>query len=941
MIRRIGLALLCLTAALPARADEPPTVGSVTRNNGLQENGRFIVRTPGILRVETSAPVAPDAVRAIAHYDRLIALDGVDPALRAEAMRRAAYLRVRRFDQGQADAAELQQAIALYRRLLAEHPQDPANDLALYQLARAEQIAGDSEAAITALRRLGAEHPQSTLVADARFRAAELLYLARRYDEAEPLYAAVVAQGSGTPYFVPARGKYGWTLYQQGRYEAALPVLLAILDSDLPPGTLEDPKTALAAVDRRKGDFAADALNLAGRSFAALGGGAAMNAYFAQRGDPRFSTLLYAALGGALLEQRRYHDAARVYAAFIERHPQHRLAPDFQQRVIAAYEGGGFAEPTIVAQEVYVERYSPGAPYWNGAAPPAAVLDALRADLDDLGRWHQARAQRLPASEAAARQAGFLAAAEWYRRRLALEAPGETAAAIAMLRADALYDGGRTREAAQAYEQVAYERPNARSAEAAYAAVQAWQRLGTELPPAQRPEALRASIAATQRFADAYAEHPQWSAALTRGAQDLYEIGDEAQAVAVAQRTLTAGRATPAQRVELYGVVAAAQFAQRDYAQAETAYVALLRESALPAEARSAASEQLAAAVYRQGEAARAGGDLRGAARHFQRVGALVPDARIRATAEYDAAAALMGLQDWHAAAAALETFRSRYPQHALSAEADKKLAYAYEQDAQPAAAAEVYRRVAARDGETPALRRDAAWQAALLYDRAQQTAAAVQAYEACLDAYPQPLERSLQARRRLADLARDAQDDEGRYRHWLQTLVAVDAGAAHNAQTALMAAQANLELGRLDAEAARRIALAAPIARNLTRRQQASETAIAALLRAAGSDDAEITTAATYEIGAVYRDFGSALLDSERPAKLQGDALEQYQILLEEQADPFEQKSIEAHAANLQRARQGLWNEWIRRSAASLTELAPARYGKHELREDRYEALP
>ncbi|MGH8444385.1 MAG: tetratricopeptide repeat protein, partial [Solimonas sp.] len=144
-----------------------------------------------------------------------------------------------------------------------------------------------------------------------------------------------------------------------------------------------------------------------------------------------------------------------------------------------------------------------------------------------------------------------------------------------------------------------------------------------------------------------------------------------------------------------------------------------------------------------------------------------------------------------------------------------------------------------------------------------------------------------------------------------------------------------------LDATHAREIALDAPLARSLPKRKQAIDAALNNLLRAASGGDADITTAATYEIGAVYRDLGRALLDSARPATLKGDALEQYQILLEEQADPFEQKSIEAHASNLTRIRQGLWNDWIRRSAASLSELAPARYGKHELREDRYDALP
>ncbi len=89
-----------------------------------------------------------------------------------------------------------------------------------------------------------------------------------------------------------------------------------------------------------------------------------------------------------------------------------------------------------------------------------------------------------------------------------------------------------------------------------------------------------------------------------------------------------------------------------------------------------------------------------------------------------------------------------------------------------------------------------------------------------------------------------------------------------------------------------------------------------------------------------VYRDFSRALLESERPKNLKADELEQYSLLLEEQADPFVQKAIEAHEANLKRISQNLWNASIAKSVKALGELAPAKYGKREIREDSYDTL-
>ena len=122
--------------------------------------------------------------------------------------------------------------------------------------------------------------------------------------------------------------------------------------------------------------------------------------------------------------------------------------------------------------------------------------------------------------------------------------------------------------------------------------------------------------------------------------------------------------------------------------------------------------------------------------------------------------------------------------------------------------------------------------------------------------------------------------------------------------------------------------------------RKAAIEAAVGTLERAAAHGYAEITSAATYELASVYADFGRALMQSERPTQLQGDALEQYAILLEEQAFPFEEKAIRAHEINLSRLRQGIWNDAIDASVAALGELSPAKYGKQEQREATYDEL-
>jgi hypothetical protein len=102
----------------------------------------------------------------------------------------------------------------------------------------------------------------------------------------------------------------------------------------------------------------------------------------------------------------------------------------------------------------------------------------------------------------------------------------------------------------------------------------------------------------------------------------------------------------------------------------------------------------------------------------------------------------------------------------------------------------------------------------------------------------------------------------------------------------------------------------------------------------------AEVTTAATFRLGEVYRQFATDLMSSQRPAGLDELALDQYDLLLEEQVFPFEEKAIELFETNAARTAEGLWNEWVQKSLVALASMMPARYRKAERSEDVFRIL-
>ena len=102
----------------------------------------------------------------------------------------------------------------------------------------------------------------------------------------------------------------------------------------------------------------------------------------------------------------------------------------------------------------------------------------------------------------------------------------------------------------------------------------------------------------------------------------------------------------------------------------------------------------------------------------------------------------------------------------------------------------------------------------------------------------------------------------------------------------------------------------------------------------------ADVSTAATFHTAALYQDFGRALLASQRPKKLSKAELEQYNVLLEEQAFPFEEKSTALHELNARRAADGIYDKWVKSSYTALRELRPLRYGKTEHSEGVVDAI-
>ena len=61
----------------------------------------------------------------------------------------------------------------------------------------------------------------------------------------------------------------------------------------------------------------------------------------------------------------------------------------------------------------------------------------------------------------------------------------------------------------------------------------------------------------------------------------------------------------------------------------------------------------------------------------------------------------------------------------------------------------------------------------------------------------------------------------------------------------------------------------------------------------------------------------------------------EQYDLLLEEQALPYEDQAIDILIANVDLVEQDIYDDWVKQSFAELAKLLPGRFAKFEQVED------
>ncbi|MCK5479917.1 MAG: hypothetical protein KAJ06_02190, partial [Gammaproteobacteria bacterium] len=373
-------------------------------------------------------------------------------------------------------------------------------------------------------------------------------------------------------------------------------------------------------------------------------------------------------------------------------------------------------------------------------------------------------------------------------------------------------------------------------------------------------------------------------------------------------------------RQAAWSMQAQAYYGMEDYPLAATAYREALQLAGQDDSRRSALQAGLATATYKQAQQTSTQGDKRAAVALYQQAAQLAPGASLRSKAQYDAATILLAQASWQEAIRILEQFRRDYPGDPLQAEVTRKLAYAHDRSGHSSQAAAEYLRLGQDRQQAEALQREALLRAADIYAHAGTARQAISTRELYLERFPEPATAAVEVMQQLAGLE-SANGNSRRRQHWLEEIISLDR-AAGTVRTRTPAAEAALELAENRLIAFRQVQLVNPVQDSLKRKLQTMKQALQAYEAAIGYGVNPVTTAATYQIASMYDELGHALLTSERPVSLTAEELAEYDLLLAEQAAPFEQQAIDIYTTNTQRSGSDRQDPWVEKSAQRLGEL-------------------
>ncbi len=448
---------IAIVAAAPLLAQTAPVqLASASAPSAVPARDSAIRRLESFLTRYPNSPLRPEALLQLGE----LLVQEADERF-AETQRAAARAAVDTSGRSDGPARpDYAGAIRRYEELVTRYPQFeklPAAAYTLGTLYMQNQRYADAARAF----RMVTEGDSSRFQAESYFRLGDAYFeLAAResgtsrregFARAAQAYerATALTSGTGDIYFLSLY-KLGWSYYNQAtrQNEAAYQRAVEIF------GQLVDSYDKLTPDQQARLGLRGEALEYMAVAFTQVGGAGAASQYFQNRGGSSVKLPILRRVAASLRDQGAFPQAVEAYRAVMTEAPTDSASLAAQQEIIDIYQNR-MIEPAQAqtARLELIERFAPGTP-WASANPGLAsqAATAREAALRQSAQYMLAQAQR------GSNRAQFGEAAALYQRYQNEFPTADSAQAVNLLYAEALFGQGEFMRAGTEYSRAAYGR---------------------------------------------------------------------------------------------------------------------------------------------------------------------------------------------------------------------------------------------------------------------------------------------------------------------------------------------------------------------------------------------------------------------------------------------------------------------------------------------------
>lgn len=814
--------------------------------------------------------------------------------------------------------AKLDRTIELLNTSLRDYPDAEGNDQTLYQLAKAYDQKGEYDKSRLTLEKIVKKYPKSRYYIESQFRLAEDAFSSKKYTIAEDIYTGIIGSRKNNVFYEKSLYKRGWSRFKQEFYIEAVDDFLQVVKYN----KFND----YDKLGKSKKNLFDEYFRAIGLSFSYMGGAEPLNEYFKTNGKFRYLYYTYAHVSDVYVKQERYSDAVNTLNYFARQNPKSDHVPEAYLKAISIWKSGGFSDKMNAALAPFYAAYHPDSAYWhNKKKVDPRIYKLVKTELKNhiltVTANHHKRFLLTK------KHSDFKNAYDWYNKYLDHYSAYAKKDNIHYLLGTLLAENRNYKAAIQHFEQAAFDSNLIINNDAAYESIILASRLASSSQSKQETSQwLGKLIHYSTLYSQQNTTDKRTNKIIAHASELAYKNNMFSETVALTE--LIAENDASLVSTNINTIKAHSYFKLNRFEDAEATYLDILENRNLPKKYRTPAVNGLAISIYYQGKKAEKNNGTRQATEHYARIIKVAPGSSVASTGMYDAIALSMKNELWDQAISYMKSFQRLYPSHKYSHDVAKKLSVAYLNSKQDIAAARELEQISKNENDQE-YRRAALWKAGELYESKQEYRSAIRSYEEYARNFSRPFPQYMESMAKLIELY-TAQNDQQRITYWQKRVLQADKKAPttlRTDRTRLIASRAALDLAKDNYAIFTRTKLVHPLKQNLRRKKHAMQQTVNLYGRASSYGVAETTTEATHAIAEIYNEFSKALLQSERPRHLNNTELEQYEILLEDQAFPFEEKAIEFYETNLVHVKDNVYDEWVRKSHAQLKQLFPVRY--------------